>query len=115
MKKIYSFGAVFALTLALVGCGGSDETEVTSSSSSGAAVITRIPACSEYLENMQKCVDEVLPEAQANIYQNAIEQNREAWEINNQMTDEEREEIEAACIQANTMAAQSMTQLGCKW
>jgi hypothetical protein len=73
-----------------------------------------VAECDEYLEKVEACVMEKIPEAQRTAFKSTYEQNRKAWK-DAAANPQAKAALATSCKTALDTAKQSMGAFGCKW
>jgi len=79
---------------------------------------TGIPACDEYLDKYQACLEAKVPESARAAMKDAFAAQRDAWRQSAEAAkgnDAMREQLSKNCSEALTAARAPMQQYGCEW
>jgi hypothetical protein len=120
MKSRLSVIPVLCLAALAAGCGGGAEASkeaapaTQAAKSASGATEFGVPECDNYVKKYMACVDSKVPESARAFLRQSFEATKAQWK-QAASTPQGRAGLASGCLQAETIAKQSMASYGCTW
>jgi hypothetical protein len=104
--------AALCLTVTSLACGGAPKTAEPPASTAVAAGEFGVPECDTYMAKYKACLESKVPADARPMMKQGFDQTAAAWR-QVAATPQGKSGLAAACVQAQTMAKQTMAPYGC--